>query len=253
MLDQFRLDGKTAFITGAGRGIGEAIALTLSAAGATLAVAARSQDELDHLVEQVTAAGGHASAHRLDITRTEEIRTVVDEVLAVHGEIDILVNNAGTNVQQHVVDVTEDAFDLVLNTNLRGTFFCAQAVAPHMLERGSGKIVNMASTFAALGYSGRAAYAASKGAVLQATRVMAIEWAGQGLNVNAVGPTATLTKMNEHLLSGGSYRDGVLSRIPAGRWATPQDTANAVLFLAAPASDMVNGHLLLVDGGWSAI
>jgi len=177
----------------------------------------------------------------------------VAEVTDTHGRIDVLVNNAGTNVQQDILDVTEDVWDLVMDTNLKGAFFCAQAVGRQMVEQGSGKIINMASTFATLGFYGRGVYAASKGGVVQLTKVMALEWAPCGVNVNAVGPTATLTRMNEEVLSRPEYRDLVLNRIPAGRWCEPDDVAGAVLFLASGASNMVNGHLLLVDGGWSAI
>lgn len=249
----FDLTGRVALVTGAGRGIGAAISSALAEAGATVALAARTAPEVGALAGKLRADGRAASAHQLDVTDRADVRRVVGEVLEGHGRIDILVNNAGTNVQQSVLEITDEAWDLVLNTNLRGTFLCAQTVAPHMLSRGAGKIVNVASTFAALGYYGRGAYAASKGAVVQLTKVMALEWGASGLNVNAVGPTATRTPMNEQLFTDDDYRERVLARIPAGRWAEPQDTANAVVYLASPAADMVNGHLLLVDGGWSAI
>lgn len=253
MMEKFDLSEKVALVTGAGRGIGKACALALAEAGATVAVSARSGQEITDLAEDVTKAGGKATVHTADISDVADIRRLVAEVTDRHGRIDVLVNNAGTNVQQDVLDVTEEVWDLVMDTNLKGTFFCAQAVGRQMVEQGSGKIINMASTFAALGFYGRGVYAASKGGVAQLTKVMALEWAPRGVNVNAVGPTATLTRMNEELLSRPEYRDLVLSRIPAGRWCEPEDVAGAVLFLASGASDMVNGHLLLVDGGWSAI
>jgi NAD(P)-dependent dehydrogenase (short-subunit alcohol dehydrogenase family) len=249
----FDLTGRVALITGAGRGIGVAVSAALAEAGAAVALASRTQGELDALAGRLRADGHTVSTHRLDVTDRVDVGRVVAQALATHGRIDILINNAGTNVQQAVLDITDEAWDLVLNTNVRGTLLCSQAVAPHMLERGSGKIVNVASTFAALGYPGRGAYAASKGAVVQLTKVMALEWAAKGLNVNAVGPTATRTPMNEELFTDDDYRERVLARIPAGRWAEPEDTAAAVLYLASSAADMVNGHLLLVDGGWSAI
>ena len=197
--------------------------------------------------------GGGTTAHRIDVRDVSDIRRAVDEVLEMHGQIDVLVNSAGTNVQQSVLDVTEQAWDDVMATNLKGSFFCAQAVARHMLARGSGKIINIASTFASLGFYGRAVYAASKGGMMQFTRVMALEWADKGLTVNAIGPTAVRTQMNAELFQDEAYRNKVLSRIPAGRWCEPEDVVGAVVFLASPAADMVNGHLLLVDGGWSAI
>ena len=252
-MELFDLSGKVALITGAGRGLGRASALALAKQGATIAVASRSTTELESLAEEVRALGREASVHALDIRSVPDIRRTVDEVIGRHGRIDILVNNAGTNVQQHVLDVTEADWDLVYETNLRGAFFMAQTVGRHMVERGSGKIINMCSTFANLGWAGRAAYAASKGGLAQVTRVLAIEWASKGVNVNAVGPTATLTKMNEQLFSDETYRDKVLSRIPAGRYAEPDDVAGAVVYLASPAADMVHGHLLMVDGAWSVI
>lgn len=252
-MDAFDLTGKVALVTGAGRGLGRASAELLARAGADIAAAARSMDELESLVSDVRAIGREASAYRLDVASVPAIQEAVEAVIARHGRIDILVNNAGTNIQQAALDVTEEAWDTVMATNLRGGFFCAQAVGRHMLERGSGKIINMCSTFANLGFYGRASYAASKGGLAQITRVMAIEWASSGVNVNAVGPTATMTQMNEELFRDPAWQDKVLARIPAGRYAQPEDVASAVLYLASPASDMVHGHMLMVDGGWSAI
>ena len=253
MLEKFDLSKKIALITGAGRGIGKACALALSEAGATVALTARSEQEILRLAETISATGRSATAHTADVSDVADIRRVVDEVIELHGRVDVLVNNAGMNVQQDVLDVTEEVWDQVMDTNLKGSFFCAQAVGRQMVEQGSGKIINIASTFATLGFYGRSVYAASKGGVAQLTKVMALEWAPRGVNVNAVSPTATLTRMNEEVLNRPEYRDLVLSRIPAGRWCEPDDVAGAVLFLASGASDMINGHLLLVDGGWSAI
>jgi NAD(P)-dependent dehydrogenase (short-subunit alcohol dehydrogenase family) len=252
-VDLFDLTGRVALVTGAGRGIGRACALGLAHAGADVALAARSVDHLEKVAAEIREIGREASAHVLDVRSVPDIRRLVADVTTRHGRIDILVNNAGTNVQQDVLDVSEEDWDLVVDTNLKGAFFVAQEVGRAMVERGNGKIVNMASTFAGLGFPGRASYASSKGGVLQFTRVMALEWASRGVNVNAVGPTATMTPMNAALFADDDYRERVLSRIPAGRLATPDDVVGAVVFLASPASEMVNGHMLLVDGGWSAI
>jgi 2-deoxy-D-gluconate 3-dehydrogenase len=249
----FDLTGKVALVTGAGRGLGRASALALAEAGADLAVAARSTDEITALADEIRGMGRAASHHTFDVRSVPDIRRLVDEVLDRHGRIDILVNNAGTNVQQEILDITEDAWDTVMSTNLKGAFFVAQTVGRGMVERGSGKIINMCSTFANLGFYGRGSYAASKGGLAQLTRVMAIEWSSKGVNVNAIGPTATYTKMNEQLFSNETWRQTVLPRIPAGRYCEPEDIMGAVVYLASPASDMVHGHLLMVDGAWSVI
>lgn len=245
------LAGRTALVTGGSRGIGRAIAAAFAAAGADVVISSRREH---NLVEAVDAIGSdRVSWVAANAGDEEQAAACVDEVLRRHGRLDILVNNAGTNVQQKVLDVTEEAWGQVMDTNLRGPFFLAQAVGRHMVAQGSGRIVNMASTFAALGYPGRSVYAASKGALVQLTRVMALEWASKGVTVNAVGPTAIRSKMNEDVLADADYAGEVLRRIPTGRFAQPDDVCGAVAFLVSPAAAMVNGHLLLVDGGWSAI
>jgi len=152
-----------------------------------------------------------------------------------------------------VLDVTVEAWDDVLGTNLRGPALVAQAVGRHMIERGSGKVINVASTYAVVGAVGRASYAASKGGLMQLTRVMAVEWAPLGVNVNAVGPTAIETPMNEALFADPEWRQRALDKIPAGRFCEPDDVVGAVIFLASPASDMIHGQLILIDGGLTIV
>jgi NAD(P)-dependent dehydrogenase (short-subunit alcohol dehydrogenase family) len=248
----FGIDGKLAIVTGAGRGLGREMAKGLAGAGATVAAVSRTASEVEALAQDIEAAGGHASAHTVDVRSRDDIERMTAEVIERHGRIDILVNNAGAKVPQDALDVTDDAWDLVLDTNLKGAFFCAQAVARRMVAAGGGKIVNVASTYAVVGAHGRATYAASKGGLLQLTRVLAIEWAPRGINVNAIGPTSTLTPMNESLFADDEWRDRALARIPAGRFCEPEDVVGSVIFLASPASDMVHGHLLLIDGGFTA-
>ncbi len=248
----FDVRGRVAIVTGAGRGIGHDIAKGLAEAGATVAAAARSTDEVDRLAADIERAGGSASAHHLDVQDRDSIDQFVADVLARHGGIDILVNNAGAKVNQSAEDVTEEAWDLVLDTNLKGAFFVAQVVGHHMLARGAGKIINIASTYAVVAAHDRTTYAISKGGLLQLTRSLALEWAGRGVNVNAIGPTSIETPMNAELFGDPAWRESALKKIPAGRFATPGDLIGPVLFLASAASDMVHGHLLLVDGGWTA-
>jgi len=249
----FELTGRVALVTGAGRGLGRTIALGLARAGADVAAAARSLPEVKTLADEIARMGRRASAHEVDVRHVRSIRSSVDAILAEHGRIDILVNSAGAKVVAPVTDVTEEDWDLVINTNLRGAFFMAQAVGTHMLARGSGKIINVASTYAVVGAPGRAAYAASKGGLLQLTRVMAAEWAGRGVNVNAIGPTSVSTPMNEALFADPGWKEQALAKIPAGRFASADDVVGSVIFLASSASDMVHGQILLIDGGLTAV
>jgi NAD(P)-dependent dehydrogenase (short-subunit alcohol dehydrogenase family) len=250
---QFDLTGRVALVTGAGRGLGRTLAIGLAEAGADVAVTGRSLDALRAVVKEIEDVGGTASAHTADITQPAAIGSMVDDVLGQHGSIDILVNNAGIKIPQSVLDVTVEAWDDVLGTNLRGPALVAQAVGRHMIERGSGKVINVASTYAVVGAVGRASYAASKGGLMQLTRVMAVEWAPLGVNVNAVGPTAIETPMNEALFADPEWRQRALDKIPAGRFCEPDDVVGAVIFLASPASDMIHGQLILIDGGLTIV
>jgi NAD(P)-dependent dehydrogenase (short-subunit alcohol dehydrogenase family) len=250
---RFGLAGRVALVTGAGRGLGRTLAKGLAEAGADVAVTGRSLDALQSVVKEIEERGGTAWAHTADLTQPDAIDSMVDGVLARHGSIDILVNNAGIKIPQPVLDVTPEAWDEVLATNLRGPVLVAKAVGRHMIERGSGKIVNVASTYAVVGAVGRASYAASKGGLLQLTRVMAVEWAPLGVNVNAVGPTAIETPMNEELFNDPDWRRQALEKIPAGRFCEPDDVVGAVVFLASPASDMIHGQLILIDGGLTVV
>lgn len=248
----FTLEGRVALVTGAGRGIGQTLARGLASAGASIAAAARTAAEVEQLSVALNDLGTSASHHVVDVQNIDSIERLVQDVLSVHGRIDILVNNAGAKVNQSAEDVTEGAWDRVIDTNLKGAFFVAQAVGRHMLGRGSGKVINVASTYAVVAAPNRTTYAISKGGLLQMTRSLAVEWAGRGVNVNAIGPTSIETPMNADLFADPEWRASALGKIPAGRFAAPGDLVGPVVFLASTASDMVHGHLLLVDGGWTA-
>jgi NAD(P)-dependent dehydrogenase (short-subunit alcohol dehydrogenase family) len=250
---RFDLSGRVALVTGASKGLGRTLALGLAEAGADVAVSGRSIESLRMVADEIEAKGTRATPHRADVTEPAAIRSLVDEVIDRHGSIDILVNNAAMKIPQDVLDVTVEAWDDVLTTNLRGAFLVAQAVGRHMVEQGAGKIINVASTYAVVGAAGRATYAASKGGLLQLTRVMAAEWASRGVNVNAVGPTAIDTPMNELLFADPQWRERALAKIPAGRFCEPDDVVGAVVFLAGPASDMIHGQLILIDGGFTIV
>jgi 2-dehydro-3-deoxy-D-gluconate 5-dehydrogenase len=256
-IPSFRLDGRVALVTGAGSGMGKAFANAFAQAGADVALTELpgKEDLAEATATEVRAAGRRALVIPLDVCRLPMIQTMVDRVVGEWGQIDIAVNNAGMNVRKMAVDVTEDDWDRVLDTDLKGVFFCAQAVGRHMIERGKGgKIVNMASQIGLVAYHSRIAYCCAKAGVINMTRVLAYEWAKYKINVNAVAPTFVNTPFVAKLLQeDAELRQDVINRIPLGRVAEPEDVVGAVVYLAGPASDMVTGHTLLVDGGWTAI
>jgi NAD(P)-dependent dehydrogenase (short-subunit alcohol dehydrogenase family) len=252
MKPDFSIQGKVAIVTGASKGIGYGLAKALAAAGAKVAVAARSRLSLDTLVEEITAEGGEARAYELDVRDVSCIRAVFEKVAQDFGRLDIVVNNAGLGEGMAALDVTEEYWDDMLDVNLKGVFFCCQAAGRIMLEQGYGKIVNVSSQVSVVGIPDGVAYCASKGGVNQLTKVLALEWSGKGVCVNAVGPTFIYTPGTAERLDTPEFREQVLARIPAGRIGTISDVAGAVVYLASPASDLVTGTLLLVDGGWTA-
>jgi len=248
----FSLAGKTAVVTGASMGIGYGLARALAHAGAKVAALARSRHLLDRLVAEIAAEGGEAHAFELDVRNLAAISLVFDAIDAHFGGIDILVNNAGLGDNHPAESVTEDDWDMMMDVNLKGAFFVAQAAGRLMLARGAGRIVNMSSQAGSVGIRDHAVYCASKGGLDQLTRVLALEWGHRGVTVNAVAPTFTQTPGTAERLDRPDYLKSVLDRLPIGRVATLTDVAAAVIYLAAPAGAMVNGHILLVDGGWTA-
>jgi 2-dehydro-3-deoxy-D-gluconate 5-dehydrogenase len=254
-LPSMRVDGKIALVTGAGSGLGQAIACGLAQAGADVAVTEQPGREsaAAETVGAVEAAKRRAGAWPLDVTRLATIAEVVAQVIARFGRIDLLVNNAGINVPRLALEVTEEDWDRVLDVNLKGAFFMAQAVAKQaLLPQGGGKVINIASQNGVVGMHHRAAYCSSKAGLVNLTRVLALEWARYHINVNAVGPTFIDTPLTRPMFADPAFRDEVLRNIPLGRIGQPEDVAGAVVFLASPAADMVTGHTLLVDGGWTA-
>ncbi|NNF65783.1 MAG: 3-oxoacyl-ACP reductase FabG [Acidimicrobiia bacterium] len=248
----FRLDGKVAVVTGASRGIGRGLAIELAASGATVAAVARDSTLLDEVVDEIGAAGGDAIAVSIDVADVASIRSGFASIRDQLGRIDVLVNNAGLGANHRAEDVTETDWDDMMDVNLKGLFFCAQAAARVMLEQGSGSIVNMSSQAGLVGIRDHAVYSASKGGVNLLTKVLALEWSERGVTVNAVAPTFIYTPGTAERLDDPEYLAGVVDRIPIGRVGTIGDVAAAVLYLASPAGSMVTGHVLTVDGGWTA-
>ena len=246
----FSLSGKTAVVTGANTGIGQAIAVALSRAGARVVCAGRSP--IDGTREMI----GHDHAGVLSITADlstpGDHARIVEETLSWAGAVDILVNNAGIIRRNDAIDFTEEDWDAVVDTNLKSAFFLSQAVAREMIPRGSGKIINIASLLSFQGGIRVASYTASKSGLAGLTKLLANEWAGKGINVNAIAPGYVATNNTEALRNDPERYKAILDRIPAGRWAQPSDIAGAAVFLASPAADYFHGITLPVDGGWLA-
>jgi NAD(P)-dependent dehydrogenase (short-subunit alcohol dehydrogenase family) len=248
MSPSFRIDGKVALVTGASRGLGAGIADALKEAGATVVGTSREQGSAEKLAQRLESL-----SIAMDVSDVRSVRAGIDRVASELGRLDILVNNAGLNIPQGVFDVDEASWDAVVDTNLKGTFFAAQAAARHMADHGEGgRIVNVASQAGVVGIEERSAYGASKGGTVLLTKVLAIELAHHQITVNAVAPTFIATELTRGTLEDPAWRERILSRIPLGRVGGVEDVAAATVYLASPAAAMVTGHTLLVDGGWTA-
>ena len=249
---EFDLSGKVAIVTGAGRGIGYHIALALAKYGADLVVCSRTLSELERVGGEIEKFGRRVLIQHTDVTKIPEVHSMVEETVKAFGHIDVLVNNAGINIPQKAEEVTEEAWDRIMNTNLKALFFCAQAVGKAMIKQKKGKIINISSQAGCVGLPLRAAYCSSKGGVHQLTRVLAIEWAPYNILVNAVAPTFVETPFSKPMFEKAGFREYVLRNILLGRLGQPQDIVGGVIYLASEASNLVTGHVLLIDGGWTA-
>jgi NAD(P)-dependent dehydrogenase (short-subunit alcohol dehydrogenase family) len=243
------LAGRVALVTGASRGLGAAIAAALARAGAAVACAARALEAVKTTAADITAHGGTARAFALDVTRPPEIAHTVRDVEQALGPIDILVNNAGITLEKKTVDVTDDEWERVLSTNLGAMFRLARAVAPGMLERRRGKIVNVGSMYGVIGVGCYAAYCASKAGVDGLTRSLATEWARHGIQVNCVAPGYMNTDIPRAALADPRTRELLLSKVPVRRIGEPEEIGPLVVYLASPASDFMTGQTLYLDGG----
>jgi len=244
------LKNKVVIVTGSRRGIGKAIALTLAKAGANIVVSDINLDDCNKVVEEIKTIGGNALAVKADISNPEEVKDVVKSTVKRFGKVDILVNNAGIYMQKSLTDVTEQDFDKILDINLKGVFLCSKAVVPEMIKQGKGKIINITSIAGQVGFANSSAYCASKGAIINITRELALELAQYKINVNAIGPGVIETAMTKDLLKDEATKETLLANIPLNRIGKPEDIANAALFLASNNADYITGITLFVDGGW---
>jgi len=250
---QFDLDGQVALVTGAGRGIGRAIALTLADAGADVALGLREVDSGAEVAELIESMGRRAIRLQMDVGRIEQINAAVASVLEEFGRIDVLVNNAGIGAESDAENVTEADFDLTCAVNLKGTFFVSQAVGRAMIDQRYGRIINLSSQAGFVALPGESVYCMTKAAISHLTKCLAVEWGKHGINVNAVAPTFIVTPGTEPALEDPTFRADVIERIAAlHRVGEPSDVTGAVLFLASPASSLIAGETILIDGGWTA-
>lgn len=250
-MELFDLSGKVALVTGTSRGLGQHFSRALAAAGADIAMTSRKRETLAPFQAEIEGLGRRTFATELDVRNLESIRKAVAEVEAFFGKIDILVNNAGCNVRKPAVDVSWDDWNLVLDTNLRGTFFTAQTVARGMIARGYGRIINIGSVTSVAGYAGLGPYCASRGGVKQLTMSLADDWGRHGVTVNCLAPGWFRTDQNKVLYENEKWVEYICDRIPLKRPGSPTDLHAPVVFLASEASRYVTGQTLLVDGGIS--
>jgi 2-dehydro-3-deoxy-D-gluconate 5-dehydrogenase len=250
MSNAFDLSGRVALVTGANTGIGQGIALALAEAGADIAVVGHVHP--GDTIAKAQEMGRRTHFLEADLLSIEPAKRIVEETLSELGALDILVNNAGIIRRADAVDFSEQDWDDVMNINLKTVFFLCQAAGRHMLEQGRGKIINIASMLSFQGGIRVPSYTASKSGVAGITKLLANEWAARGVNINAIAPGYIATDNTAQLRADAGRSKAILDRIPAARWGEPSDIGGAAVFLASPASDYVNGHVLAVDGGWLA-
>jgi len=254
MNSPFDLTGRSALVTGAARGLGRAIALSLADAGADVALGLRDKSADQGLIKEIEAKGRRVLPLQMDVLNLTESRAAIDATIAAFGKLDILVNNAGGGVDERPVeDYAEDVYDFVLDINVKSTFFLTQYAGKHMLTRGQGAIVNMGSQAGAIALPGEAVYCLSKAAVSHMTKCFAVEWGKKNIRVNCVAPTFIETDGTADMLARPAFKAEVIERIAAlHRIGQPREVADAVVFLASDAASLITGQTLLIDGGWTA-
>lgn len=252
-LDLFRLDGRSALVTGGVRGLGRVIAEALAEAGASVCLTSRSPEAASAAARDLaTGTGARVVGVAGEVATGDGVDRLARETAEAFGHIDILVNNAGVNIRGNVGDLSEADWDTVVDTNLKGPFLVARAFGPAMCARGWGRVINLSSMLAAIALPGRAPYASSKAGVSALTRVLALEWASAGVTVNAICPGPFATEMNRQLLTDPEKYQAFVQKLPVGRWGELHEIKGVAVFLASDASSFVTGASIAIDGGWTA-
>jgi NAD(P)-dependent dehydrogenase (short-subunit alcohol dehydrogenase family) len=252
ILDRFRLDGKTVLVTGGNRGLGKQMAQAVAEAGAEVAIVSRRAKEAEAAAAEVVASTSRTCrGYGCDVTIPEQVEALVAQVLQDCGRIDVLVNNAGINIRGAIEKLTLEEFRRVQDTNVTGPWLLCRALAPHFKERRSGRVINVGSTLSVVSMPDRTPYATSKGAVLQMTRTLALEWGPFGVTVNCIMPGPFATEMNKSLLSDPKVYQEFISRVPLGRWGNLDEIGGLVVFLAGDSSSFITGAAIAIDGGWT--